>query len=140
MGQRGFVILEHPSDVGIRGTGDTLPEAFEQAAKGMMSLILELSSVDSVSEQTVTILGSDKGQLLVKWLTEILYLFDGKQFVPCEFHIRELSDTSLHATVGGEPLRAEKHQTNLDVKAVTYHQLEIEETEAGASVTVFLDI
>ncbi len=135
-----FTILEHPADMGIEARGETVSQAFEQSAIGLMSIIVELSSVSIKEEQTIELQASDREQLLVKWLTEILYLYDGQQFISKKFHIDELTDTSLHATIQGEPLRAEKHQTLLDVKAITYHQLSIEQQEHQSIVRVFLDI
>lgn len=136
----GFTILEHPADLGIEAYGSSIKEAFENAAKGLMSIIVEISSVDCQREQEVHLNAIDTEQLLVKWLSEILYLYDGKQFVSKEFRIIELSSNKLNAIVRGESLSAEKHRTKLDVKAITYHQLLVQNTEHGCMVRVFLDI
>jgi SHS2 domain-containing protein len=76
----------------------------------------------------------------MKWLTEVLYLYDGQGFAAGHFVISELSSTRLKATLSGEPFDAIKHAPRLDVKAVTYHQLLVEEAAEGARVRVFLDI
>jgi SHS2 domain-containing protein len=138
--QAGYSILEHPSDIGIEAQGDDLAEAFEQAARGMMSVIVDLSSVDCRAAREIIVTASDVEQLLVKWLSEILYLYDGQQFAAKEFQIQALTDTDLKATVKGEMYSARKHQTKLDVKAVTYHQLLVEENDKGGKVRVFVDI
>ncbi len=135
-----FTILEHPADIGIEARGVTLANAFEQAATGLMSIIVELSSVGSGSVQTIELQAGDREQLLVKWLTEILYLYDGQQFVSKKFKIEVLTDTLLKATIQGEPLNAERHQMLLDVKAITYHQLSIEENDNNITLRVYLDI
>ncbi len=138
--EQGFSILEHPSDLGIAAHGASLAEAFESAARGLISIILEPATVSACEEREVRIEAGDREQLLVRWLSELLYLYDGKKFVGSEFRISQLSDTLLIATVRGEPFSPLKHATRLDVKAVTYHQLAVEETSGGASVQVFLDI
>lgn len=135
-----FIILDHPADLGIEATGKTLREAFESAAKGLMSVIVDLVSVDARDSLPVELTARDIDQLLVRWLTEVLYVYDGQQFVPKEFDIHELSSQHLKATVRGEPISAEKHRMRLDVKAITYHQLEVKEDNDGALVRVFLDI
>jgi len=137
---KGFVILEHPADLGIEARGVSLAGAFEEAARGLMSVVLELGSVDAREEREVSVSSADYEQLLVKWLSEVLYLYDGNRFVCREFHIDRIAPTGLHATVHGEPLDPAKHRTLLDVKAVTYHQLSIQENKDGAVVRVFLDI
>ncbi|MBI5216017.1 MAG: archease [Ignavibacteriae bacterium] len=136
----GFTILEHPADMGIEATGETLAQAFEQAAMGMMSIILDVSTVEKKDTRTINLRAGDIEQLLVKWLTEILYLYDGQQFVPCSFSIQKLSETNLEAKINGEQLQQEKHRTKLDVKAVTYHQLSIKHSVNDVTLTVFLDI
>jgi len=138
--QPGHTILEHPSDIGIEATGATLAEAFEQAASGMMEIILDTAFVQSVQSRTINLHADDYEQLLVKWLTEILYLYDGQQFVSGSFQITILKNTMLTATIRGEVFHPDRHRTRLDVKAVTYHQMTIEEHLPGARVRVFLDI
>jgi len=88
----------------------------------------------------VSLEASDLEQLLVKWLSEVLYLYDGEKFVCRELSVFELRHDSLRATALGEAFVPEKHVTRLDVKAVTYHQLVVEETNTGCRVRVFLDI
>lgn len=136
----GFRLLDHPADLGIEARGKTLSQAFEQAATGLMSVILDLSSVQAIVKREVTLQAPDLETLLVKWLTEILYLYDGEGFVSKQFEICQLHDYGLQAVILGEAFAEGTHFTRLDVKAVTYHQLEVEETGDGVRVRVFLDI
>jgi SHS2 domain-containing protein len=136
----GFTILEHPSDLGIEARGVTLQDSFERAAEGMMSVIVDVSTIESRQEKKISIEAFDKEQLLVRWLSEILYLYDGQKFLSKEFHIKEFSSKKLIAQVEGEPFDAIKHRSKLDVKAVTYHQLEVRESNNDAYVRVYLDI
>lgn len=135
-----FRILDHPADLGIEAYGSTLAEAFAHAAQGLMAVILDLDSVDCRETREVAVQAVDSEQLLVKWLSEILYLYDGGNFVGRECTITQLSDTVLQAQVYGERFDAEKHRTRLDVKAVTYHQVAVTLHEQGATVRVYLDI
>ena len=136
----GYTILDHPSDLGIEARGRSLSEAFEQAAIALMSTIADLSTVNPRTSRAVKLSASDPEQLLVKWLGEILYLYDGQAFLSKEFAIERLTKTHLTAKVGGEAIDPEKHRTMLDVKAITYHQLSVREDAEGGTVRVFLDI
>ena len=136
----GFNLIDHPADLGIEARGSTMAQAFEQAATGLMSVILDLSSVGARVSRQVTLEASDLEHLLVKWLAEVLYLYDGEKFAGREFSVFELRQDSLRATVLGETFVAEKHVTRLDVKAVTYHQLVVEETNTISRIRVFLEI
>ena len=115
-------------------------EAFEHAATGLMSIILDLSLVETQESKIITIKANDVEQLLVRWLSEILYLYDGKSFVANEFSISAMTPKSLTALVRGEQFSSTMHRTKMDVKAITYHQLLVREGDDGALVRVFLDI
>ena len=137
---KGFIILDHPADLGIEAHGSTLKDAFEQSAIALMSVILDLTTVECIEKKRIDLTAADIEHLLVKWLAEILYLYDGQRFVAKQFVIDQMTSTSLTAVVIGEPVSLEKHRTKLDVKAVTYHQLSVVENSEGTVVRVFLDI
>jgi len=136
----GYHILEHPSDLGIEASGRTVGEAFEQAALGLISVIAESENIESLDERKVTVQAQDYENLLVKWLSEILYLYDGEDYLLKEAKVESISPRKLIARVSGEKYDPEKHKLKMDVKAVTYHQLSIEMSDTITTVRVFLDI
>ncbi|MSO23586.1 MAG: archease [Acidobacteria bacterium] len=117
----GYQLLDHPADLGIEAIGQSLIEAFEQEAVGLMSVILDVELVQCCDNRVISLQAADMEQLLVKWLTEILYLYDGIKFAAVRFQIDELTSTSLSANVFGEPFSEDRHLTRLDIKAITYH-------------------
>ncbi len=138
--ESGFVILDHPADLGIEAYGKTLSQAFEQAASGLTSVILDPSSVRRVESKQIVLEAGDLKQLLVRWLTEVLYLYDGLKFAPAHFKIRRLSAHGLMAEVQGENFDRQCHSTRIDVKAITYHQLKIGNRQSDYWVQVFIDV
>ncbi|MBI5020067.1 MAG: archease [Ignavibacteriales bacterium] len=138
--KRGYSIIEHPADLGIEANGNSLADAFIQAALGLMSVIVDPDSVESIISKNIHITADDKEQLLVKWLSEILYLYDGKKFISKEFQILLFDDVELNGIAIGEPFSASKHKMRVDVKAITYHQLVVEKNDERGKVRVFLDI
>ena len=138
--EAGYLILDHPADLGIKARGKTLSEAFEQVAYGLTSVILDPASVRPLESRPVRIEAGDRQQLLVRWLTEVLYLYDGLKFAPRHFKIGRLSPHILEAQVRGEPFDPGRHAVRLDVKAITYHQLQIRRRASGDWLQVFLDI
>jgi len=136
----GYRILEHPADIGIEATGPDLKSAFQQAALGLISIIVDPASVDPREQKAVTLQGTDSENLLVKWLSEILYLYDGEDFVTSTITIKKLAATELDAVLAGEAVDGNKHRLKMDVKAITYHQLKVEERRDGCVVSIFLDI
>jgi SHS2 domain-containing protein len=76
----------------------------------------------------------------VNWLSELLYLQDAEGWLFREFELNSLSHNSLAAVARGERLDPARHQLKLLVKAITYHQLALEETPAGWRAQVYVDI
>jgi SHS2 domain-containing protein len=135
-----FEILEHPADIGFRAFGGTLQELFANAAKAMLSIACELDDVAAKVEFAISATGADYEGLLVNWLSEVLYWFDGKRIALREFQVTHLEPDSIRATAWGECRDAEHHRSKLIVKAVTWHQLKIARTESGWMAEVYLDI
>jgi SHS2 domain-containing protein len=138
--EQGFRILEHPADVGIEAFGNTLEDAFKYAALGLTSIIVEPASVDPSEQRFVSLKGTDPENLLVRWLSEIIYLYDGEDFLLSDVNIQRLTHGELEAKLFGEKIIDGKHKLKMDVKAITYHQLKVEETREGVLLRVFLDI
>jgi SHS2 domain-containing protein len=126
--------------MGIEAYGNSLKEVFEYAALGLVSIIVDPTTIDPVEQRYVKLKGSDPENLLVKWLSEVLYLYDGQEFLPSDVSIRRLTTRELEAVVTGETVDEAKHVFKMDVKAITYHQLKVEEMEDGCVVRVFVDI
>ena len=138
--ESGYRILEHPADMGIEAFGANLSEAFRYAALGMISLIVDPPSVGLAVQKEIAIEGSDVENLLVRWLSEILYLYDGEDFLVGGVEISKMSPRGLTAKLRGEFVDERSHRLKMDVKAVTYHQLIVAQRPAGTTVRVFFDI
>jgi SHS2 domain-containing protein len=135
-----FEILEHPSDIGIEARGATMAEAFQNAALGLMSIIAGPSRIESNDERFISLLALDRENLLVRWLTEILYFADAEKFLAADARFMMINDTSLKATVLGQQYDASKHELKLDVKAITYHKLMVDKVNDIWIARVFVDI
>jgi SHS2 domain-containing protein len=135
-------ILPHTADGKFQAFGRTLEEAFANAALAMSSLMWDWSKVESRVRHFVHVRGIDREQLLVKFLGETIYLFETKQFLLAKadgLRIRPQFDGfSLEALLGGDTL-SERYELFGDVKAVTYHELKIEECD-GFTVQIVVDM
>ena len=136
----GYRILEHPADLGIEAWGRTVGEAYEQAAEALVAVLVDPETVSACTEVTVDVSAEDLEHLLVRWLSEILYQLDGRGFVPRRVSVQRVDETGLSATLRGEQLDLARHSTRTDVKAITYHQLSVQESRQGVVLRVFVDI
>ena len=135
-----FRILEHPADIGFEAFGSTREEVFANAARALFHLMVDLDSVEPRDELAVQVEGSDPASLLVNWLSELLYLNDAEGWLFSEFEVERLDDRSLAARARGEKFDRTRHRAKLQVKAITYHQLELERTAEGWHARVYVDI
>jgi SHS2 domain-containing protein len=135
-----FEVIEHTADVGIRAFGATPAAAFENAARGMFSLITDLGQVNAAEEYQIEAAAEDRETLLVEWLNELLYLFESQDVLLGSFQISELTDTSLKATVRGEPVDHGRHTLDADIKAATYYMLKVVEDGDGWMAQVIFDV
>ena len=135
-----FELLEHPADIGFRATAPTLPDLFVESALAMLSIAADPANVEPRHEYPISVESGDIESLLVDWLNEVLYWFDGRRIAFHDFRLESFSPTAIQAIGRGEPRDAERHQARLIVKAVTYHQLRIEERHGAWIAEVFLDI
>ncbi|HEC87569.1 MAG TPA: archease [Thermoplasmatales archaeon] len=135
-----FEIIEHTADVGIKAYGSTLAESFENAAKGMFALITDNSPIASIGEYNIELKADNIEELLVDWLSELLFLQSAYNLVFGKFEVKldEVSN-SLSAKVFGEEYNAKKHRYGVEIKAVTYHMLKVEK-EPPYEIQVLFDI
>ena len=135
-----YELIEHTADVAIKAYGKNIAEAFEQAAKAMFDIITDKSEVESVGQYDIDLEAQDMEQLLVDWLSELLFLHGANNMVFGFFKVDlDEKKNRLSAHVFGEPFNISKHKIGIEVKAVTYHMLEIRD-KRPYHVQVLFDI
>jgi SHS2 domain-containing protein len=119
-----YKFLEHTADVLFRAYGDDPNELFENAAEALESVMIDLTSIDVKGVKRVNLSADTYENLLFDWLSEIIVLFEVDSFAIRKFNVK-IIDKSLSAECSGERIDKRKHKLKLEVKAVTYHNLEI---------------
>jgi len=135
-----FELIEHTADTGIRAFGRTRPQVYENAARGLLSLMASPDSVRLSSEEVIEVEGSDAVDLLVTWLHEILYRFDAQHQVFGEVQVEDFAEWRLRATLRGEQFDPARHEVRAEVKAVTYHAARVERENDGWVAEVLFDV
>ena len=121
-----YELIDHTADVGVKAYGKKLSEAFENAAKAMFDIITDKSYIESVGEYDIKLEAPDLEQLLVDFLSKLLFLNSAQNLVFGFFKV-ELDEkkNTLLAHVFGEKYNISKHKIGSEIKAVTYHMLEV---------------
>jgi SHS2 domain-containing protein len=135
-----FRLLEHTADVGFETWADTPAGLFAGSLEALMAIAAEDAEVEPRAELPVEVTGADYADLLVNFLSEVLYQFDAGRFVACGVVIDEISPTRLVGRLTGEPRDAARHRWRLIVKAITYHRLEVVPRDGRWTARVFLDV
>ena len=139
-GKRKYQLIEHTADVGIKVEAPTLAELFANAACGMLDLLCATDVVGAEAEEFVAIKAGSYEELLVTWLSELLFLFDTQKLLLNEFDITELDDRHLTAIVRGEEYSPDRHELDHDIKAVTYYGLEVKREGANWTASIVFDV
>jgi SHS2 domain-containing protein len=115
------------TDAFIEVTGQTLEEAFETAGIAVVDTIFDIKSVEKKMEKKIEIKARDLNNLLYSWLEEIIILTITDGFVGAIFRvcITKSQEYVLNATIYGEEIDFQKHHFKLEIKAPTYHLMEI---------------
>src|SRR5690349_18274267 len=135
-----FEILEHPADIGFRAFGSSLAYLYANAAVAMLSIAGDPSAAEPRAEYPISVESGDREGLLVDWLNEVLYWYDGKLIAFRGFRVSMITEIRIDAVGRGEPRDPERHRAHLIVKAVTYHQLRIMERDGQWIAEVYVDI
>ena len=123
----GYRYLEHTTDAFIEITANTLEEAFENAGISVVDTIVDIKSVKEKIEKRMEISGKDLSYLLYNWLEEIIILTITEGFVTKRFSVKleKNNGYKLVATLNGEEMDFEKHHFKVEIKAPTFHLMEI---------------
>ena len=137
---RTYTLLDHTADLGIRVFGKTLDALFVHAGNALFELLVKPSSKQKKKVRSVSVSGMDWPDLMVNWLRELLFLWIDEKYVLSEISIRSLTEFTLTATVELSAFASECDTIIHDIKAVTYHQIEVKPVPDGWEGRVIFDV
>jgi SHS2 domain-containing protein len=133
-------IFEHTADFGLRIRAPDLNALFAEAAKALFSaFVANRGGISPVETVNISLPAAEPEELFHDWLGELLYLFHTRRMVFCEFEVR-FTDHGLEGIARGERIDRQRHEIEIEVKAVTWHGLKIEKTPQGYLAEVIVDI
>ena len=135
-----YETFDHTADVGLRVTAPDLPGLFAEAARGLLSLLVEdMGVVEPSAELRIRLEEKDLAYLLFDWLRELLYLYDARHFLVgvCEVKIE---NGVLQATIHGEACDIARHCLAHEVKAITSHGLFVRQEGEGYTAEFIVDV
>jgi len=131
--------FEHTGDTGIELTAPSRGELFRRAAIAMGAMLVGRETVVANLERKVTVAAETDADLMHDLLAELLNLFVVDSFIWRDAMVEEWEGT-LRVTLRGEPFDPTRHDFRGEIKAVTYHQLSVEQGADGWRARVIFDI
>ncbi|MBU2541785.1 MAG: archease [Candidatus Omnitrophica bacterium] len=135
-----YEIIEHTADIGIKAYGEDLKGLFSNAAVGMFDIIVGKKRDSTGKSQKFEIEKQAESveDLLVEWLGELLFLSSIKNIVFETFNIEELDQRHIKAVAVGTDLG--NYSIETEIKAVTYHMLEVVKKDNCWQAQLIFDI
>ncbi|MCE5330467.1 archease [bacterium] len=138
-----YETLEYLSDIKLKVYGKSIKEIFRNAAEGMFALITDIKKIEKAVEKNIEITINEKIEiedLLIIWLEKLLFINEVNSMVFAEFNIDKLINrddkSAIIANVTGEKINLKKHEILIQIKAPTYHDLNINRNDRTGIFTV----
>ncbi len=122
-----YKLLDHATDAIIEVTASDLPEAFLTAANSVVETTLDRNTVEEKEEMVIKVQGKDLRYLLFNWLEAVIYqlITDGFAIKRIQLDLKKNEEYEISATSYGEPIDLKKHNFKVEIKAPTFHEMEI---------------
>lgn len=135
----GWEHFPHEADMGVRGHGDTLAEAFEQAALALTAVVTDPAAVRLVERVAIDCEAGDPELLLADWLNALVYEMATRGMIFGRYAVR-IEDGRLHAEAWGEPTDVARHRPTVEVKGATYTALRVAHENGGWVAQTVVDV
>ena len=123
-----FEYFDVTADIGFYAFGKNLNEAFENAGLAIFNIISNTDNINPQKSIEFEITSEDEVSLLYDYLEELLFYHEVEFMLFSEFIIEiEKTDDDYHlkAIIKGEDINWDKHERDCEIKAITFHQMEI---------------
>lgn len=132
-----YILIDHTADLMVKAFGSTVEECFANAGFALFDQTVDLANVGTSEEVRFEVEGMDDEDMLYSFLSELLYMLDCDEMVFKELKVC-FDGNKVVCDGRGEKLDRSKHRTRSEIKAVTYHMMEVDRT--APSVTVVFDV
>jgi SHS2 domain-containing protein len=141
MGKYWFLEDVAIADAAFEAEAESIEELFQTCAQATFEVMADTKTIEHKHKENVELVGETLEELLFDWLAELIYLKDLKSMLFGKFEVKitQKDGYRLNASIWGEPADQKKHKVRVDVKAVTYHLLEVKKTNDKWTAKVILD-
>jgi SHS2 domain-containing protein len=134
-----FETFEHDADIGVRGRGATLAEAFANAGCALTAVVTDPAGVREGLAVEISCEASDPETLFYDWVNALVFEMATRWALFARFEVR-IGDGRLVATAFGEPVQVERHQPAVEVKGATWTELRVVREADGWLAQCVVDV
>lgn len=135
-----YRVTPRQSDLAVKVLGNSQADLFANSAFALFDVMTDVEKVAIKDRMPLEVEGADRDDLMVNWMRELLYLYQGSGYLLKEFYIREAKDTSVKAEVFGEKIDPDRHEIKKEILAVAYHQSRMQKTGDQWTAQVIFEI
>lgn len=135
-----YRVLDHTADYMVEVVAEGESELFSEAARALFDIITDLDTVEPRESVSIQVEAESNEELLVSWLTELLFLYEDQRWLFSRFDARLVEEHRVEAEAWGEKLDAERHPIDREVKAVTYHRMALVRQGKLLKTTIVFDL
>jgi SHS2 domain-containing protein len=125
---KNYRLTTRQSELAVRVIGNSQADLFANSAFALFDVMTDVDKIDIKEELPLEVEGMDRDDLLVNWMRELLYLYQGSGYMLKEFRIHDVKDTVLKAAVCGEKIDPDRHEIRKEISAVAYNQGRMQKT------------
>ena len=139
--QKKYRITKHQSELAVKVVGASQADLFANSAYTLFDvMVADLDKVDCKDHIPLEIEGTDRDDLMVNWMRELLYLYQGSGYLLKEFQIREVKDTIVKAEVAGEKIDPDRHEIKQEIGAIAFHKSRMDKTGNQWTAQVIFEV
>lgn len=117
-------LFTHDADIGIRGLGNSLDEAFEMAGIAITAVVTDPNTIPTDVEVNLSINEADQDMLFFEWVNQIIYIMDTKKMLFSKFDI-QMNNNSLNAKLYGQEVAKINGDFAVEIKGATFTELKV---------------
>jgi SHS2 domain-containing protein len=126
--QKKYRLMTRQSELAVKVVGNSQADLFANSAFALFDVMTDVEKIEIKERLPLEVEGANRDDLMVNWMRELLYLYQGSGYLLREFLVREVKDTLVKADVCGEKIDPDRHEIKKEVAAVAYHQSRMEKT------------
>jgi SHS2 domain-containing protein len=139
--QKKYRITKHQSELAVKVVGASQADLFANSAYTLFDvMVADLDKVDCKDHIPLEVEGTDRDDLMVNWMRELLYLYQGSGYLLKDFQIREVKDTIVKAEVAGEKIDPDRHEIKQEIAAIAFHKSRMDKTGNQWTAQVIFEV